>query len=143
LPGLLKSTDRLVKSTALNSLQFDVWVFGIAYLNIGLFEMALTQFSLHVLHICGLGPSRTTTKLMAAYFKVFVAYLKAYVFSKFSDWQSMKSMAVSSMECVSTLTRSTWALHDASGTANWRPALPEFPCVSKMMIASLESFLGV
>jgi hypothetical protein len=83
--------------------------------------------------ICG----RTTTKWMVAYLKAFVAYLKAYVFSKFSDWQSMKSMmTVSSMEYVSTLTRSTWAQHDASGTANRRPALPEILCVSKMMIAS-------
>jgi hypothetical protein len=46
---------------------------------------------------------------MVAYLKAFVAYLKAYVFSKFSGWQSMKSMTVSSMECVSILTRSTWA----------------------------------
>jgi hypothetical protein len=38
-------------STALNRLQFDVLVFGIAYLNIALFEMALTQFVLHVLHM--------------------------------------------------------------------------------------------
>jgi hypothetical protein len=45
-----KSADRLVKSTALKRLLFDVWVFGIAYLNIALFEMALTQFCLHVLH---------------------------------------------------------------------------------------------
>jgi hypothetical protein len=54
-------------------------------------------------------------------------------------------MAVSSMECISALTRSTWAQYDASGTANWRPALPEVPCVSKMqvMIDYLESFLGV
>jgi hypothetical protein len=81
---------------------------------------------------------------MVAYLKAFVAYLKAYVFSKFRDWQSMKSMmTVSSMEYVSTLTRSTWAQHDASGTANRRPALPEVLCVSKMMIAYLDSFLGV
>ena len=53
-PCLLKSADRLVKSTVLNRLQLDVWdlwVFGIAYLNIALFEMALTQFCLHVLHM--------------------------------------------------------------------------------------------
>jgi hypothetical protein len=31
-------------STALNRLQFDVLIFGIAYLNIALFEMALRQF---------------------------------------------------------------------------------------------------
>jgi hypothetical protein len=55
----------------------------------------------------------------------------------------MKSMTVSSMECISALTRSTFTPHDASGTANWRPALPEVPCMSKMMIAYLESFLGV
>jgi hypothetical protein len=30
---------------------------------------------------------------MLAYLKAFVAYLKAYVFSKYSDWQSM-SMTV-------------------------------------------------
>jgi hypothetical protein len=37
---------------------------------------------------------------MVAYLKAFIAYLKAYVFAKFSDWQteSMKSMTVSSME---------------------------------------------
>jgi hypothetical protein len=29
----------------------DGWVFGIAYLNIALFEMALTQFCLHVLNM--------------------------------------------------------------------------------------------
>ena len=33
---------------------------------------------------------------MLANLKAFVAY----VFSKYSDWQSMKSMTVSSMECV-------------------------------------------
>ena len=52
--------------------------------------------------ICG----RTTTKWMFAYLKAFVAYLKAYVFSKYSDWQSMKSMPVSSMECVTQRQRS-------------------------------------
>jgi hypothetical protein len=36
---------------ALNSLQFYVLVFGIAYLNIALFEKALRQFCLHVLHM--------------------------------------------------------------------------------------------
>ncbi len=34
-----------------------------------------------------------------------------YVFSKFSEWQNMKSMTVSSLACVSALTRSTWASH--------------------------------
>ena len=38
-------------SRALNRLQFDVWVFGIAYLNIALVDMALRQFFLHVLHM--------------------------------------------------------------------------------------------
>ena len=38
-------------SRELNRLQFDVWVFGIAFLNIALFDMALRQFCLHVLHI--------------------------------------------------------------------------------------------
>jgi hypothetical protein len=38
-------------SRELNSLQFDVWVFGIAFLNIALFDMALRQFCLHVLHM--------------------------------------------------------------------------------------------
>jgi hypothetical protein len=66
-----------------------------------------------------------------------------YVFSKFSDWQNIKSMAVSYLECVSALTRSTWAQHEASGVGNWRIALPEMPCVSKMLIAYLASFLGV
>ena len=80
---------------------------------------------------------------MVAYLEAFVASLKAYVFSKFSDWQSMKSMTVSSMECVSALTWSTWALHDAFWTGNWRIALPEDPCVSKLMIAYLASFFGV
>jgi hypothetical protein len=51
----------------------------------------------------------------------------------------MKSMAVSSLECVSALTWSTWA----SGVGNWLIALPEVPCVSKMLIADLASFLGV
>jgi hypothetical protein len=41
---------------------------------------------------------------MVVYLKAFITYLKAYVFPKFSDWQSMKSMTVSSMECVSTPT---------------------------------------
>jgi hypothetical protein len=67
----------------------------------------------------------------------------SYVFSKFSDWQNMKSMAVSSLECVSALARSTRAPHEASGVGNWRIALPEVPCVSKMLIAYLASFLGV
>jgi hypothetical protein len=66
-----------------------------------------------------------------------------YVFSKFSDWQNMKSMAVSSLGYVSNLTWSTWAPHEASGLCNWRIALPEVPCVSKMLIAYLASFLGV
>jgi hypothetical protein len=51
---------------------------------------------------------------MLAYLKAFVAYLKAYVFSKYSDWQSMKSMTVSSMECVTQLQRSHL---EHSGTA--------------------------
>jgi hypothetical protein len=66
-----------------------------------------------------------------------------YVFSKFSDLQNMKSMTVSSLDCVSALTRSTWAPHEASGVGNWRIALPEVPCVSKMLIAYLASFLRV
>ena len=37
---------------------------------------------------------------MLAYLKAFVTYLKAYVFSKYSDWQSMKTMTILSMECV-------------------------------------------
>jgi hypothetical protein len=32
--------------------------------------------------ICG----RTATKWMLAYLNAFVAYLKAYTFSKYSDW---------------------------------------------------------
>jgi hypothetical protein len=55
----------------------------------------------------------------------------------------MKSMAVSSLERVSALIRSTWAKHGASRTCNWRIALPEVPCVSKMMIAYLASVLGL
>jgi hypothetical protein len=35
-----------------------------------------------------------------------LAYLKAYVFSKYNDWQSMKHMTVSSMECVKQRQRS-------------------------------------
>jgi hypothetical protein len=66
-----------------------------------------------------------------------------YVFSKFSDWQNMKSMAVTSLACVSDLTLSTWAPHEASGVDNWSIALPEVPCVSKMLIAYLASFLRV
>jgi hypothetical protein len=38
-------------STTLNRLQFDVWGFGIAYLKIALFEMALIQFFLYVLYM--------------------------------------------------------------------------------------------
>ena len=34
------------------------------------------------------------------------AYLKAYVFSKSSDWQSMKSMTAPSMKCVTQRQRS-------------------------------------
>jgi hypothetical protein len=37
---------------------------------------------------------------MLAYLKTFIAYLKAYVFSKYSNRKSMKYMTVSSMECV-------------------------------------------
>jgi hypothetical protein len=99
--GLLLRSALSGNSTALNSLQFDVWVFGIAYLNIALFEMALRQF-VCMCCICG----RTTTKWMLAYLKAFVTYLKAYVSSKYSDWQSMKSMTVSSMECVTQRRRS-------------------------------------
>ena len=43
---------------------------------------------------------------MLAYLEAFVAYLKAYGFSQYSDWQSMKSMTVSSMECVTQRQRS-------------------------------------
>jgi hypothetical protein len=43
---------------------------------------------------------------MLAYLKAFVAYLKAYVFSKYSAWQSMKSMTLSPMECVTQRQRS-------------------------------------
>ena len=38
-------------STLLNRLQFDVWVFGIAYLKIALFEMALIQKNLYMLYM--------------------------------------------------------------------------------------------
>jgi hypothetical protein len=38
-------------SRALNRLQFNVWIFGIAFLNMALFDMALRQFCLHVLHM--------------------------------------------------------------------------------------------
>jgi hypothetical protein len=38
-------------SRALNRLQFNVWIFGIAFLNIALLDMALRQFCLHVLHM--------------------------------------------------------------------------------------------
>jgi hypothetical protein len=38
-------------STTSNRLQFDVWIFGIAFLNIALFEMALRRFCLHVQHM--------------------------------------------------------------------------------------------
>jgi hypothetical protein len=47
------------------------------------------------------------------------------------------------MECVSALTWSTWAPDDAFGTGNSCIALPEDPCVSKMIIACLASCLGV
>jgi len=71
-------------SRALNRLQFDVWVFGIAFLNIALFDMALRQFCLHVRHMWNIG--RITTKWMLTYLKAFVAYLKAYVISKYGDY---------------------------------------------------------
>jgi hypothetical protein len=66
-----------------------------------------------------------------------------YVFYKFSGWQNMRSMTASSLEFVSALTRSTWAQHKASGICNWRTALLEVQCMSKMLIAYLASFLGV
>jgi hypothetical protein len=49
--SLLLRSDLSGDSTTLNRLQFDVWVFGIAYLKIALFETALTQLFLHVLHM--------------------------------------------------------------------------------------------
>jgi nicotinic acid mononucleotide adenylyltransferase len=45
-------------------------------------------------------------RLRVAYLKAFVAYVKAYVSSTYSSWQSMKSMTVSSMECVMQRQRS-------------------------------------
>jgi hypothetical protein len=55
----------------------------------------------------------------------------------------MKSMTVLSMDCISALTQSTWAQHDTLWRGNWCPALPEPQCLSKTMIAYLESFLAV
>jgi hypothetical protein len=49
--SLLLRSDLSGDSTTFNRLQFDVWVFGIAYPKIALFETALTQFFLHVLHM--------------------------------------------------------------------------------------------
>jgi hypothetical protein len=68
-------------SRALNRLQFDVWVFGIAFLNMALFDMALRQFCLHVLHVEG----QQSSGCSLTYLKAFVAYLKAYVFSQYGD----------------------------------------------------------
>ena len=66
-----------------------------------------------------------------------------YVFQRFCTWQGMKSQSLDSANVVDILVRSNWAEHPASGTSNWRPALPEIHCVSKMMVAYLASFLGV
>ncbi len=89
-------------SRALNRLQCNVWVFGIAYLNIALFDMALRQFCMCC--ICGTStverqqpsgcsptsrPSSPTSRPTCSLSTVIA-----------TDWQSMKSMTVSSMECV-------------------------------------------
>ena len=66
-----------------------------------------------------------------------------YVFDKFTRWQGMRSQSITSLDSADALVRSSWAPHPASGLGNWRPALPEIPCVSKMMVAYLASFLGV
>jgi hypothetical protein len=51
-------SDLSGNSTTLNSLQFDVWVFGIAYLKIALFDMALRQFFfVFALYVEGRRPS--------------------------------------------------------------------------------------
>lgn len=80
--------------------------------------------------ICG----RTTTKWMLTYLKAFVAYLKAYVFSKYATAEHEVHDSVVHGS-VSALTWSTWAQHDASrrsgtsrqsGTGDWRIALPKF-----------------
>ena len=65
--------------------------FGIAIINIALFEMAPRHFCLHVLAVLHMWKDDDQVD---AHLKAFVAYLKAYVFSKYSDWQSMKSMTV-------------------------------------------------
>jgi len=65
-----------------------------------------------------------------------------YVFSKVSEWQNMKNMEVSSEAGVVALTKNSWAAIEASGPNQWRPALPETPCVSKKMVAYFEAFLG-
>jgi hypothetical protein len=72
----------------------DVWVFGIAYLKIVLFEMALTHFLLHVLHMWKDddqvdAPTASTSRPLSPTSRV-----KAYVCSKYIGWQSMKFMTV-------------------------------------------------
>jgi hypothetical protein len=96
--SLLLRSDLFGNSTTLNRLQFDVWVFGIAYMKIALFEMALTQFFLHVLHIWK-DNDQVDARLPQGLRRLPQGL--PYVFSKYSGWQSMKSMTVSSMESVS------------------------------------------
>jgi hypothetical protein len=71
---------------------------------------------------------------MLTYLKAFVAYLKAYVFSKYATAEHEVHDSVVHGS-VSALTWSTWAQHDASrrsgtsrraGTGDWRIALPKF-----------------
>jgi hypothetical protein len=68
---------------------------------------------------------------MLAYLKAFVAYLKASVFSKYSGWHNLAEHQVHDrvvhgmrQRSVSALTWGTWAPQDASGTVNWRIAMP-------------------
>ena len=73
---------------------------------------------------------------MLTYLKAFVAYLKAYVFSKYATAEhEVHDSVVHGSVSAAALTWSTWAQHDAShrsgtsrrsGTGDWRIALPKF-----------------
>ena len=73
---------------------------------------------------------------MLTYLKAFVAYLKAYVLSKYATAEhEVHDSVVHGSVSAAALTWSTWAQHDASrrsgtnrrsGTGDWRIALPKF-----------------
>ena len=73
---------------------------------------------------------------MLTYLKAFVAYLKAYVLSKYATVEhEVHDSVVHGSISAAALTWSTWAQHDASrrsgtsrqsGTSDWRITLPKF-----------------